>query len=75
MVAVFAGAEGDETPVTIPVLDPTVATAVLLLLQLPPGTASDNNVVEPKQATNMPVIVPGVAVTVTTTVATQPDTK
>lgn len=74
IVAVFAGAAGDDTPVTMPVLDPTVATAVLLLLQLPPDTEFDKFVVEPRHAINIPVIGAGVVVTVTTTVAIQPET-
>ena len=38
-----------ETPVTTPVDKPTVAIAVLLLLQLPPVVESAKVIVEPSQ--------------------------
>jgi hypothetical protein len=55
------------TPVTTPEV-PTVATAVLLLLHVPPGVASVNEVVEPAQTDVVPVIAPTEPPTVTTTV-------
>jgi hypothetical protein len=61
------------TPVTMPVLA-MVATAGVLLLQVPPGSELDKVVVEPRQAINIPVIAPGVGVTVTTATVLQPAT-
>jgi hypothetical protein len=54
-----------DTPVTTPPLV-TVATAVLLLVQLPPVVASARVVVEPVHTVDAPVMVatPGVAFTV-----------
>ncbi len=49
-----------ETPVTIPVLAPTVATPVLLLLHVPPLVALASVVVAPTQAAVVPVIEVGV---------------
>jgi hypothetical protein len=46
------------TPVTTPVDDPTVATAVLLLLQVPPNATSISIIPEPMQTLPGPVIVP-----------------
>ena len=43
-----------ETPVTIPVEEPTVATAVLLLLQTPPAVESVSVRVPPTQALGVP---------------------
>jgi hypothetical protein len=60
------------TPVTTPVNEPTVATAVLLLLQLPPGEDEVRVVVSPTHTLAAPLIVPGPAFTVTTVVAKQP---
>ena len=64
----------NDSPRTMPVEEPTVATVVLLLDQLPPGTEFDSVVVVPKHAIRIPVIAAGVVVTVTVTVAIQPDT-
>ena len=59
-------------PVKTPVLKPMVATAVLLLLQVPPEAASESVAVEPIHATVLPDI--GlVGLTVTVAVAAQPD--
>ncbi len=58
-------------PVTMPVVDPTVAMPVLLLLQVPPP-ASDNVVVKPEQTLSVPSIVVGNGLTVTTAVIIQP---
>jgi len=62
------------TPLTIPVAEPTVATAVLLLLHAPPVTVLLNVVVVPGHALAVPVMVDGAALTVTTAVAVLPDT-
>ena len=43
-----------ETPVTIPVDEPTVATAVLLLLQWPPAVESFKVTVAPAQTLPVP---------------------
>jgi hypothetical protein len=53
-------AEPGETPVTVPVDEPMVATALLLLLQVPPEVASVNVVVAPWQRT-VPVEAPDIA--------------
>jgi hypothetical protein len=53
------------TPVTTPVPVPTIATAVLLLLHVPPPDASLSVVVKPGQTTVVPVIGETVAFTVT----------
>ncbi len=57
----------DETPVTIPELVPTVATAVLVLLHVPPVTASLSVVVDPTQMVVVPAMGPGGAVIITVT--------
>ena len=57
-----------DAPVTIPDDEPTVATAVLLLLHSPPVTVSANTVVPPGQTCVVPVIVSGSGTTVTCTV-------
>ena len=51
-----------------------VATAGVLLLQVPPGSELAKVVVDPRQAINIPVIAPGVGVTVTTATVLQPAT-
>ena len=53
-----------DTPVTEPVLL-TVATAVLLLLHVPPPTASVRDIVEPVHTTDGPLMLPAVAVRLT----------
>jgi hypothetical protein len=45
-----------DTPVTIPVVGPTVATVVVLLVHSPPGTASVNAVLSPVHKEALPVI-------------------
>ena len=50
----------------------TVATAVLLLLQVPPGVASESVVDNPAQTCGIPVIGSMPGITVTTVVAIQP---
>ena len=66
--------EPAETPVTMPEEEPTVATAVLLLLHTPPVTLSDKVMVEPIHTPERPVIVPafGDGFTVRVLVAIQP---
>jgi hypothetical protein len=56
------------TPPTIPVA-PTDATAVLLLLHVPPAEGFVNAVVAPVHTLLLPLITPGAAFTVTTVVA------
>jgi hypothetical protein len=65
---VIIGLPGNN-PVTTPVVPPTVASDELLLLQLPPGTASVSVVVVPIQITGEPDIGAGLALTVTVVVA------
>lgn len=59
-------------PFTVPVAEPTVATAVLLLLQVPPGVASDKVAVDPIQTDEIPLIEPGNGFTVRIAAALQP---
>lgn len=63
----------DETPFTTPPV-PTVATAVLALLQVPPGLASANVVLAPTHTLTGPggVMAEGLAFTVTVAVTKQP---
>ena len=61
-------------PVTIPVVEPTVATPVALLLHVPPP-ASDKVVVNPEQTLRLPSIAVGNGLTVTTAVMIQPVPK
>ena len=61
-----------ETPVTMPLAKPTVATAVLLLCHVPPVVASCSVAVEPAHTAAVPVIAETVALTVSRKVATQP---
>ena len=65
-------AEPLETPVTIPVVEPTVATALLLLLHSPPTEGDVNVVVALWQTKAEPGTGAGVPVTVTAEVAVQP---
>ena len=62
----------DTPPVTMPDDDPTVATAVLLLVQVPPVYRSPRAIVLPLQTTEAPLIAPGVWFTVTTNAAPKP---
>ena len=59
------------TPLTTPVPGTTVATVVILLLQVPPP-ASLNVVVEPAHTDAIPVIDEGKALTVTVVTAKHP---
>ena len=56
----------DDTPVTIPVEAPTVATPVLPLVHVPPLVPSLSVVVKPAQTIAVPVMDDGNAYTVTT---------
>ena len=64
-----------EPPITTPVADPTVAIAVLLLLQVPPVEPSLNVVVKPEHTCKVPVIATGNGLTFTVTVSIQPVPK
>jgi hypothetical protein len=55
----------EVTPETIPVVDPTVATAILLLIHKPPPTVLPSVVVLRTHTLVVPVIVAGEALTVT----------
>ena len=61
-----------ETPVTIPVPVPAVATPVLLLVHAPPVEASDNAALVPEQIVPAPVIAAGNGSTVTVVAVEQP---
>jgi len=56
-------------PPTMPVVEPTVPTAVLLLVHVPPEVASVNTSVDPTHITPSPPIGPAIGCTVTITVA------
>lgn len=60
------------TPVQTPVPATTVACAVLLLDQLPPAVPQLTLVLEPTHTENVPVMVLGLAFTVTGVIAKQP---
>jgi hypothetical protein len=70
-VYVIVAVPGD-LPVTNPVPEPIVATAVLLLAQVPPP-ASNKLVVWPTHTTGKPTIIEGNGLTVNVTVAAQPE--
>ena len=59
-------------PVTLPERDPTVPSAVLLLLHVPPGVPSLNVVERPVQTAVTPDIGAGVGLTVTGAITKQP---
>ena len=59
------------TPVTIPLVEPMVATDGLLLVHVPPVVGSVRVVVAPTHTNGVPPIVPGAVLTVTTAVAVQ----
>ena len=48
-----------DTPVTTPVVEPTVATDVVPLVQVPPVVASANVIVEPAHTDVGPVMLAG----------------
>jgi hypothetical protein len=60
-----------DTPVTIPVEDPTVATEALLLLHVPPVVASLSDIVRPAPTVLPPLIAAGAGLMVTTRVEEQ----
>jgi hypothetical protein len=60
------------TPVTVPLLLPTVAIVPSLLVHVPPRVASVSVRVEPAQTLNVPTTAAGSGFTVTTVVALQP---
>ena len=62
----------DETPVTTPVDETTVARPAERLLQVPPVVVSLNVVVAPTQTDDAPVIIDGNGLMVTVFVAKQP---
>ena len=62
-----------DEPETTPVAEPTVANVILLLLQLPPVVPSVSVVDDPAHTFVVPAIPIGNGLTVTTTVAEQPD--
>ncbi len=61
----------DVTPVTIPDPEPTVATDVLPLLQVPEGVVFDRVVVEPTHTDCVPVMALGSGFTVAVRVMKQ----
>jgi hypothetical protein len=62
----------EATPPTIPVPDPTVATDVLLLIQVPPDETSLNDIFDPTHTAVGPVMADGIGFTVTMAVVLQP---
>ena len=58
----------DVVPDTRPFTDPTVATELVLLLQIPPAIELLNVLVEPAHIVVVPAITPGDGLTVTTVV-------
>ena len=61
----------DPTPKTVPVPDPTVATPNTVLVHVPPDGEELNVVVNPTHTVGVPVMVPGVVLTVTNCVTKQ----
>ena len=61
-----------DIPLTIPELTPIVATALLPLVQVPPPVALLKAVVAPVHNVVVPVINPGIGLTVTVFSAEQP---
>ena len=62
----------EVTPVTIPDVEPMVATPVLLLVHVPPEVASVNVVVKPTHTFVVPPIAAGFGLTVKLVTAIQP---
>ena len=62
-------------PLTIPVVEPTVATTALPLDHVPPVVVLDNVIVCPAQTEAGPEIADGNAFTLTTVVDAQPEAK
>jgi hypothetical protein len=65
--------ETPGSPVTTPVVEPIVASPVLLLVQAPPEGVAFNVVVRVPQIVFAPVIADGWGLTVAVTVVMQPD--
>ena len=61
----------EPIPLTVPLADPTVTTAVLLLVHVPPP-ASLSVILEPVQIALLPLIVPAVDITVIDLATPQP---
>ena len=61
-------------PVTMPDV-PIVAKVPSLLLHVPPVVASLSDVVNPTQTLAVPLMIPGIELTVATAVALQPEGK
>jgi hypothetical protein len=66
-----------DTPTTLPLVDPTVATEVLLLVHVPPEVRSVSVLEDPTQTLVVPAMAAGSAFTVTGAVTkpVQPDDK
>ena len=62
-----------DMPLTMPLVAPTVPTAVLPLLQVPPAVPSASGRVLPAQTGNTPVMAAGSGLTVTVVVDVQPE--
>jgi hypothetical protein len=56
----------------MPDAEPTLAIAVLLLLQVPPETVLDKVPLPPRQIVELPVMAAGVLITETAATVTQP---
>jgi hypothetical protein len=63
--------EPPATPVTIPLDEPTVALATVLLVHVPPASVLESAVVAPTHTVDVPVIAAGNGSTVTSVVAIQ----
>ena len=61
-----------EPPVTVPFVPLTAATPALLLLHVPPAGVEFNIVLDPEHTLKVPVIVVGLALTVTGVLVKQP---
>lgn len=61
-----------DPAVTVPLVDPTVATTLLLVLQVPPGLASLSVIDNPEQIGVTPAIGKGSGFTVTTVAVVHP---
>jgi hypothetical protein len=61
-----------DNPMTRPVAEPMTAEKVLLLVHVPPPTASLNVEVNPKQTFVLPVIADGTGLTITDVVTKHP---
>jgi hypothetical protein len=72
VIVVVPGAGVAETPPAMPVANPTLPIAGVLLDHVPPATGCDNVVVRPWHTELAPTIAAGAGVTVTTSVEIQP---